>query len=181
MRYSDAFKSTMVQKLAAPHGPSAARLSHDVGVPQPTLSRWLRESAILGVDNVHVLLSKNPRRPMAPKRPQDWTSEEKLSVVIEAAALSDEELGAFLRRKGIHEAHLKEWRQMVLSGLEKRSVRSSKKPTVEGRRIKELERELVRKEKALAEAAALLILKKKAQAIWGDGDDSTARKNGRES
>lgn len=118
---------------------------------------------------------------MAPKRPQDWTSEEKLSVVIEAAALSDEELGAFLRRKGIHEAHLKEWRQMVLSGLEKRSVRSSKKPTVEGRRIKELERELLRKEKALAEAAALLILKKKAQAIWGDGDDSTARKNGRES
>ncbi len=115
---------------------------------------------------------------MTPKRPQDWTAEEKLSVVIEAAALKDEELGEFLRRRAIHEAQLKEWRQMVLSGLEKRPVRSSKKPTAEARRIRELERELARKEKALAEAAALLVLKKKAQAIWGDGDEDTARKNG---
>ncbi len=115
---------------------------------------------------------------MTPKRPQDWTAEEKLSVVVEAAALKDEDLGAFLRRRGIHEAQLKEWRQMVLSGLEKRPVRSSKKLTAEARRIRELERELSRKEKALAEAAALLVLKKKAQAIWGDGDEDTARKNG---
>jgi len=115
---------------------------------------------------------------MTPKRPQDWTAEEKLSAVIEAAALSDEELGAFLRRKGIHGAQLKEWRQIVLSGLEKRPPRLSKKSTAEARRIRELERELARKEKALAEAAALLVLKKKAQAIWGDGDDDTAGKNG---
>ena len=117
---------------------------------------------------------------MTPKRPQDWTGKEKLAVVIEAAALSDEELGAFLRRKGIHEAQLKEWRQIVLSGLEKPPSRFSKKSSAETRRIRELERELARKEKALAEAAALLVLKKKAQAIWGDEDESTARKNGSE-
>jgi hypothetical protein len=57
---------------------------------------------------------------MTSKRPQDWTAEEKLNAVIEAATVPEEELGAFLRRKGLHEAQLKEWRQIVLSGLEKR-------------------------------------------------------------
>ena len=122
----------------------------------------------------------SPRSLMKVRRPQDWTAEEKLDVLIEAASLPDEELGAFLRRKGLHEAHLKEWRQTVLSGLQKRPARA-KKTTAEARRIKELERELHRKEKALAEAAALLVLKKKAQAIWGDGDEATAKKNGRKS
>jgi transposase len=117
---------------------------------------------------------------MTARRPQDWTAEEKLEVVIEAASLPEEELGAFLRRKGLHEAHLKEWRQTVLSGLQKSPARS-KKSTFEARRIRELERELDRKEKALAEAAALLVLKKKARAIWGDGGDGTAKKNGSES
>jgi transposase len=127
---------------------------------------------------MHVLIPRDSRRSMTPKRPQDWTAEEKLAVVVEAAALSDEEIGAFLRRKGIHEAQLKEWREIVLSGLEKRPTRFSKKSTTEARRIRELERELARKEKALAEAAALLVLKKKARAIWGDEDDSIATGNG---
>jgi len=117
---------------------------------------------------------------MPARRPQDWTAEEKLAVVIEAASLADEELGAFLREKGLHQANLKQWRQTILSGLGESKARSSK-PSAETRRIRELERELARKEKALAEAAALLILKKKAQALWGDEDDTTAPKKGRKS
>ena len=114
---------------------------------------------------------------MAAKRPQDWSAEEKLAAVIEAATLSDEDLGAFLRRKGLHEAHLEEWRQQLLSGLDKRPARSSK-PAAQARRVKELEKELRRKDKALAEAAALLVLQKKVRAIWGDEDDDTTKKNG---
>jgi len=115
---------------------------------------------------------------MFAKRPQDWSAEEKLAAVIEAATLPDEDLGAFLRRKGLHEAQLEEWRQQVLSGLASRPARASK-PTGEARRVKELEKELRRKDKALAEAAALLVLQKKVRAIWGDEDDDTAQKNGR--
>jgi transposase len=180
MQYSDTFKSSMVRKLADPRGPSANQLSLAVGVPQSTLSRWLRESAGVGGSDVLLLHPDSPRSLMTARRPQDWTAEEKLEVVIEAASLPEEELGAFLRRKGLHEAHLKEWRQTVLSGLQKSPARS-KKSTFEARRIRELERELDRKEKALAEAAALLVLKKKARAIWGDGGDGTAKKNGSES
>lgn len=115
---------------------------------------------------------------MTGKRPQDWNAEEKLNILIEAAAVPEETLGAFLRRKGLHEAQLTQWRQAVLLGLEKPSSRAAKKRTPEARRVRELERELARKDKALAEAAAILVLKKKAEAIWGDGDDDTGRKNG---
>lgn len=118
---------------------------------------------------------------MTAKRPKDWSAQEKLQVVIEAAGVPEEELGAFLRRKGLHEAQLEEWRQSVLGSLEKTPGRPGKKRTAEARRVRELERELARKDKALAEAAALLVLKKKARAIWGGEDESTEKKNGSKS
>ena len=118
---------------------------------------------------------------MTGKRPQDWSAEEKLQAVIEAAAVSEEDLGAFLRRQGLHEAQLTQWRQLVLSGLKQAPKRPGKASTGPDRRVRELERELARKEKALAEAAALLILKKKVREIWGDEDDNTQQKSGRRS
>ena len=118
---------------------------------------------------------------MTSRRPKDWTAEEKYAVMMEAASLSDAELGAFLRKKGLRETNLKEWRQEMLKGLREPKAPSPRRGSTEARRIRELERELARKEKALAEAAALLILKKKAQALWGDEDDTTPRKKGRKS
>jgi len=175
--YSKRFKAGMVQKLAVPGGPSAGQLAREVGIPQSTLSRWLRQAGSFAGDN-GAAPPDTPRRPMAAKRPQDWTAEEKLQVVIEAAAVPEAELGAFLRGQGLHEAPLRQWRQQVLAGLEQGSTRSSKKSSAEARRLRELERELTRKDKALAETAALLVLKKKARAIWGDEDDNTGPKNG---
>ena len=107
--------------------------------------------------------------PAAARRPADWTAQERLQVVLEAAKVSEADLGVFLRGKGLHEASLTEWRGAMLDAL-----RNPSKVSPEARRVRELERELDRNEKALAEAAALLVLKKKAQAIWGDEDDSTA-------
>jgi transposase len=180
MNYSEAFKAQMVQKLTRPGAPSASGLSLEVGVHQSTLSRWVREAHYVPWQRVQPTPDE-PRRTMPARRPQDWTAEEKYAVMFEAASLSDEELGAFLRKKGLHQANLKQWRQEMLRGLEETKARRSSKPKAETRRIRELERELARKEKALAEAAALLILKKKAQALWGDEDDDTAPKKGRRS
>ena len=90
--------------------------------------------------------------------------------------LSEEELGAFLRREGIHESQLEEWRAKATeaaTGALKAPHAKRSERTPEARRIKELERELLRKDKALAEVAALLALKKKVQEIWGDEDDDT--------
>ena len=184
MSYATGFKASMVQKLATPGGPSATQLAEEVGVPQSTLSRWLRQAGRFEEDldpRSPEPSPEPPRRPMPGKRPQDWSAEEKLQALIEAAAVPEAQLGGFLRRQGLHAAQLQDWRQQVLSGLQGPSSRRSKKPTAEARRLRELERELARKDKALAETAALLVLKKKVQAIWGDEDDHTAPKNGRSS
>ena len=100
---------------------------------------------------------------------------------MEATRLSDEELGAFLRKEGIHESHLETWRQSMLEALRAspKASKGTKRGNVEAKRIKALERELRRKEKALAETAALLVLKKKAQEIWGDGDDGMGGRSDR--
>jgi hypothetical protein len=96
-------------------------------------------------------------------------------VVTEAAKLSDADLGAFMRKEGLHEAQLDEWRALVTQALTGPKKRAKKSP--EARRVKELEKELLRKDRALAEVTALLALKKKVQAIWGDEDDDTPTKN----
>jgi transposase len=102
-------------------------------------------------------------------------------VVLEAASLSEEDLGEFLRVKGLHQAQLDEWREQLTkaaAGVFGSSGRT-RKTSPEAKRIRELEKELRRKDKALAETAALLVLKKKVDAIWGDVDDDTDPKNGR--
>ena len=171
MEYPEAFKARMVQKLTAPGAPSATALSEEVGVAQPTLSKWVREAGKVGF-MARTKRTKSGTR----KRPQDWAAEAKLEAVIEAASLSEEDLGELLRRRGLHRTHLRQWREQFVAGL---AALRSKKTSAETRRIRELERELRRKDKALAETAALLVLKKKVQAIWGDEDDDTTRRSGR--
>jgi len=100
-------------------------------------------------------------------------------IVLKDFGYSDENLGlgAFLRRRGLHEAQLRQWREAALKGLSDKRP-SAPRSQADKRRIRELERELRRKEKALAETAALLVLQKKIQARWGDGEDGTNGKNG---
>lgn len=171
VEYSTRFKRTMIKKLVGPGRRTATALAKETGVPQPTLSRWLR-----GASNVRSM-SEDKDRETKQRRPQDWSAEEKLEVVTEAEGLSEEELGAFLRRKGLHEAQLREWREVALGALGSRKAGNLSK--AEARRVRELERELRRKDKALAEAAALLVLQKKVQALWGDGDDDTDPRRGK--
>ena len=168
MRYPTSLRSKMVRRMTGPGAVSATALGHETGITQQTLSRWLRAAGTVAV------MDEPGDRPA--HRPQDWGAEEILAVITEAAGLSDEDLGAFLRRKGLHEAHLEEWRARIVAGLEAPVRRSGRSP--EAKRIKELERELRRKEKALAEAAALLVLQKKLRAMWGDGEDDTGSKSG---
>jgi transposase len=177
--YSEGFRNRMVERLSGPHAPSANELAGETGVAQSTLSRWLKGAATVAPKMAH--RDKQKTGSASSKRPQDLSAEQKVALVLEAAAVPEAELGAFLRRKGVHEAKLAEWRQQVTQGavaaLRGPSKRDRKAASIEARRVRDLERELARKEKALAEAAALLVLKKKAQAIWGDEDDDTDPEN----
>ena len=160
--YSEAFKANMVRKMVGAGSMSAHALSIEMGLNQSTLSRWLRDARNVGVMN---------------QPPKKWTAAEKLRVVVEASKLDDEALGEFLRREGLHKAQVDEWRSLA-EGSFVDAARPAK-PSPESRRVKELERELLRKDKALAEAAALLILQKKVQGFWAARDDDTTGKSGR--
>ena len=179
MKYSEAFKAKMVQKMLG--GRSANSVAQEAGVNQPTLSKWLRDARTLR--DVSKRKSEQEPRKSAERRPADWSAEEKLAAVEQARGLSETELGELLRREGLHEEQLREWQQSVeTAALESlRGIRKTKATSAETKRIKELERELRRKEKALAETAALLVLRKKADALWGDEDASTESKNDDES
>ncbi len=173
--YTAGFKGRMVQRMAGREAISANALAQEVGVSQNTLSRWLREASA-AAPTVAAMKKKHNAR----KNPARRTAEEKLEVVMKAAALSDDELGAFLRREGLHEAQLEEWRSKAMeaaTGALKAPHGKRSEQTPERRKIRELERELRRKNDALAEAGALLLLKKRFEEMWGDADgESTTRK-----
>ena len=182
MQYSDMFKNTMIQKMTGPDAISASALSKQVDVPQSTLSKWLRMAGIGSSygypNNAHEYTKMAKIK--GPKRPNDWSAEDKLKVVMEAALLDDEHLGEFLRKKGLHQTHLEQWRLQMLDGLQSGLLKKkASRNKADAKRIQALEKELRRKDKALAETAALLVLKKKVQQIWGDEDDPTAGSNGK--
>jgi transposase len=181
--YSAGFKARMVQRMAGPEAISATALAREVGVSQNTLSRWLRKASVPRPTVPPMTKKKKPSRKSTSRKggPRGRTAEEKLRIVIEASSLSDEDLGAFLRREGIHEAQLEAWRATVMeaaTGALKAPHAKKGERTPEARKIKELEREINRKDKALAEVTALLALKKKIREIWGDEDDDTATRRG---
>lgn len=171
--YSKAYRAMVIQKATGPNALSIEELAEEFDASYSSIYRWLRAAAIGEDKNVEqdeelICLPK----PEKMKRPQDWSPEEKLAAVLESASLSDAELGAFLRNKGLHETHLQQWREQMLDGLKPVPVQN-KKNASESKRIRKLEKDLRLKEKALAETAALLVLKKKAQEIWGDEGGNT--------
>ena len=176
MPYTEVMKARMIKRMTGPRALTASALAEETGITQPTLSRWLRGAGTVG------LVSKTrPKAPPSasstPKRAQDWTPQQKVQAVMEAAALSDEVLGAYLRRNGLHREQLDQWRQQVIEGatgaLEQEASRRKRGPSPEQKQIRELERQLHRKDKALAETTALLVLKKKFDALFGDEEDDT--------
>ena len=139
----------MVARLIGNDAVSARQLAMETGLRQQTLSRWLQEASSLPV-----MPAKRPRR--------DWSIEDKIRILAKARCLTGAELTELLARAGVLQAEYEQWR-LALSEDGRASLATTK-------RIRGLERELARKEKALAEAAALLVLKKKGQALEEDED-----------
>jgi DNA-binding transcriptional ArsR family regulator len=142
----------MLSRLTGINAVSARQLSLETGLRQQTLSRWLQEASILSV--------------MPPKRQtKTWSIDDKIRLLAKASRLTGAELTELLEREGLVLAEYEQWR-LALAGEGRSSLATTK-------RIRALERELARKEKALAEAAALLVLKKKVTELWEDEGDAT--------
>jgi len=163
-RYSEEFKEQVVRKMMAPNAQSVAQIHRETGISEPTLYAWRNQYRAEG----QVV-------PADPSNPENWSGENKLAVVIETAALNEQELAEYCRRKGLYPEQIDRWRRGAVAGNdgpEKLSAAERRQLQAERKKSRRLQKELKRKEKALAEAAALLVLQKKAQAIWGDdGED----------
>jgi hypothetical protein len=180
--YPKIFKEKMLEKMLPPDAQSPYAVEADTGVCARTLYRWLGE---VESDSVGDMKKRNKkkkssaknrtRKPSSRKR-RRLSLEEKYALVLEAAEKPKEEFGEFLRANGLHESDLEEYRAEVQQALSEQK-NLGRERSKNRKRVEDLEKELKRKEKALAEAAALLVLKKKVQEIWEDEDDDTNGKN----
>ena len=130
-------------------------VAREVGIGAGTLERWREEAQ------------------SRPARGRAWTARARLEAVITTAALDEAGKSAWCREHGVYPAELDKWRASATAALaEPEEARASPQATRQDkRRIKELERDLLRKDRALAETAALLVLSKKVAAIFNRGED----------
>lgn len=160
MTISPERKEAVLKKLLPPLNRSVAQLAAEEGISEQTLYNWRNQ-----------LKAQGYAVPVSGQKPDDWSGEAKLAVVIETAPLSETELSQYCREKGVLVEQVKEWRSACVMGTMSvtQSKAAEKKQTREDKkRIKQLERELNRKEKA--EAAALLVLRKKPRAYYDEED-----------
>lgn len=158
--YSQERKTAILKQLLPPYNRSVAEVAKLEGVSGVTLYNWRKQ---LQVRDSIVPDKQSP--------PNGWSAEAKLAVVAETLALSEVELNEYCRKKGLFPEQVKSWRVACLN-----SQRPATKPTKaeaeeirqDKKRIRLLEKELKRKDRALAEAAALLVLRKKLNAFWDE-------------
>jgi transposase len=156
-KYPAEFKSSIIAKLLPPHNANIIEMVKETGVPRDTLYAW------------RIQYSKVQGGPVATRKQPSvvLNNEDKLAVIIETASLSEVELGEYCRRKGLYPEQIADWKNNFVHGSSAPSSKAEREQMKEQTAtIKQLEKELNRKDKALAETAALLVLQKKFQALW---------------
>ena len=148
-RYGQAYKDRIVARLLPPESSAIDLVSREVGISVATLERWRADAA------------GSPR----------WTAVARLQAVIITAAMDEATRSAWCREQGLYPAELDAWKRDAIAGLGEPRAASAVEARQDRRRVKELERELHRKDKALAETAALLVLSKKLSAVFHEGED----------
>jgi transposase-like protein len=154
--YTEAFIEQALTKIYSRGDRTVQSVADELNVSYHTAKNWMKRKV---VEHVGVTAIKE-------KRPQDWSAEEQLVALHETHGLSGEKLHAWCREKGLFNHHLASWR-VAFCTVDKAAPGNREFRGLKDE-IEKLKRELVRKEKALAEAAALLILQKKFRALWED-------------
>ena len=155
--YTESFRQQALEKVFSRGSNSIRVVAEDLNMSLGTLRNWMKAERN----------SSQAKAGLQSKRPQDWSLAKRLQILMESHGLEEEALNALCREKGIFRHHLEQWQAAFTAGgavdmrLQLRELKDTNKA---------LKRELNRKEKALAEAAALLVLQKKYQALWEEED-----------
>lgn len=165
--YTKTFKIEAVKKvLSRASNTPLVDIARSLDIPKSTLYGW-----------VQAMKNKDLKEPLTSggffeKKSCQWTPQERFDAIMEAVELSQEKLSEYCREKGIFPHHLEIWKKDFIEGtISKKSPEKNSENKALKEEVKKLSKELRRKEKALAEAAALLMLKKKAEDYWGSKEE----------
>jgi len=158
--YSRSVKVGVLKKVLPPESRNIASVSRETGISHQTIRNWINKEASGSLDEKD-----------GEKGPRNLSSIEKYQLLMESKKIPKEELGEFLRKRGLHSQHLTLWDQEFAEMVKDNGKKQEKKVRDLQKKVRELEKELNRKDKALAETAALLVLKKKLNLLMGDPKD----------
>jgi transposase-like protein len=149
-----------MKKILPPENRSVSEVAKEMGISEQTIYNWKRkaENGTLSLDAETI-------------SPASMNRIEKFSLLLESKGRNEETVGAWLREKGLHSEHLNLWEQELHDILKDKDTKYKEENARLKKDYRAIEKELLRKEKALAEMAALLTLKKKAHEIWGDREE----------
>jgi len=169
--YSESFKRQAVEKaLSRSEGTTIKEITESLGIGYSTLNNWMVKSRDQQFGSNSAQDSERVGGMSKEKRPGDWSQEERLEMVIACGSLDEASTNELCRERGLYAHHVKQWKEDFISGQAANKHTDSKGLKGE---VRELKKELNRKDKALAETAALLVLQKKVSAIWGADEDSS--------
>ena len=173
--FTPSFRMHAVEKaLGRSTETSLREVAEGFGVGTSPLNTWLVPSRTHELNSVSADGMFRSNEMVKEKRPQDWSREERLEMVIACDSLDEAAMSERCREKGIYPHHVKQWKLGFVDGtpVDLRTRQDSESRGLK-HEIKDLKKELRRKEKALAETAALLVLQKKVSAIWGNDEDDS--------
>ena len=162
-KYSQNLKDKMLNEMMPPKNKSVAELAKEHGLSEQTLYKWKRQAKEKGM----VIPKTNTSS-------ENWDPKDKFHVVLETATLNEIELAEYCRSKGLYVEQVIAWRDACMQangGVAQETATLQRNLRDKDKAYKQLQKELNRKERALAETAALLVLQKKCRAIWGEPED----------
>jgi len=162
-QYTDEFKKALIQKVLMNSNSSVKSISDEAGIPSSTLENWVKKYC------------PKKGRAVSQKGINSWKPADKFDAVIFSASMNEAEKSEYCRKNGLYAETLEQWKLACIDGCAGKSsdivaLKKSSRERDLAQQVKCLKKELNRKEKALAETAALLVLKKKVQEIWGDSE-----------
>ena len=147
--------------LLPPYNYSLRQIANELNVGTTTISGWRQE-----------LIAEGRMKQNVTKKNSDFTAEQIFGFVIETATMSEREIADYCRQKGLFVEQVKEWRVASIQAHKpKNIVKHDHEKRLDKKKIKQLEKELARKDKALAETAALLVLREKFNAVWDNSEE----------
>lgn len=166
--YSEELKVNIIARMLPPQNASVPALAKETGIPKDTLYCWRLKAR-----------GRDDALPNQTRQGESFSNEEKFAILLETASFNELDLGEYCRRKGLYPDQITNWKNSFIQGSNPVASKKAEREHLQqqARTIKQLQSELHRKDRALAEAAALLVLEKKVQALWTEPEDekSTSR------